>query len=233
MKIVLDTNCLVNVIMPGSYNNDVWQAFRAGKYILCVTNEILFEYHEILTKRYNNIIANTVLKAEVEVSNTEDFAKSATVSTTMNDTTNVFSVSPTELEDAWFNNITKNPSTTKMYYRTILYTVTKDDAAARRKGLVQGKMRGRVTGGLPLPFHGFPVQIKDNHVIRAHALIGNPGRLDDDQAGFPVDARNIAPGKRNKVILRQKQVCFTYSLFERFQHHSTSGASISSGIAFR
>lgn len=75
--------------------------------------------------------ANTVLKAEVEVSNTEDFAKSATVSTTMNDTTNVFTVSPTELENAWFNNITKNPATTKLYYRTILYTVTKDDAAAR------------------------------------------------------------------------------------------------------
>ncbi len=43
MKIVLDTNCLVNVIMPGSYNNDIWQAFRAGKYMLCVSNEILFE----------------------------------------------------------------------------------------------------------------------------------------------------------------------------------------------
>ena len=62
MKIVLDTNCLVNVIMPGSYNNDIWQAFRAGKYKLCVSNEILFEYHEILAKRYNNLIANTVLK---------------------------------------------------------------------------------------------------------------------------------------------------------------------------
>jgi hypothetical protein len=83
------------------------------------------------TAKEGALPANTVLKAEVEVSNTEDFAKSATVSTTMNDTTNVFSVSPTELEDAWFNNITKNPSTTKMYYRTILYTVTKDDAAAR------------------------------------------------------------------------------------------------------
>ena len=71
MKIVLDTNCLVNVIMPGSYNNDVWQAFRAGKYILCVTNEILFEYHEILTKRYNNIIANTVLKELIETPNVE------------------------------------------------------------------------------------------------------------------------------------------------------------------
>lgn len=71
MKIVLDTNCLVNVIMPGSYNNDVWRAFRAEKYVLCVTNEILFEYHEILTKRYNNIIANTVLKELMETPNVE------------------------------------------------------------------------------------------------------------------------------------------------------------------
>lgn len=71
MKIVLDTNCLVNIIMPGSYNNDIWLAFRAGKYMLCVTNEILFEYHEILAKRYNNLIANTVLKELVETPNIE------------------------------------------------------------------------------------------------------------------------------------------------------------------
>ena len=56
MKIVLDTNCLVNVIMPGSYNNDIWQAFRLGKFVLCVTNEILFEYHEILAKRREDIL---------------------------------------------------------------------------------------------------------------------------------------------------------------------------------
>ena len=71
MKIVLDTNCLVSVIMPGSYNNDVWQAFRNAKYVLCITNEILFEYHEILTKRYNNLIANTVLKELIESPNVE------------------------------------------------------------------------------------------------------------------------------------------------------------------
>ena len=39
--------------------------------MLCVTNEILFEYHEILTKRYNNIIANTVLKELIETPNVE------------------------------------------------------------------------------------------------------------------------------------------------------------------
>ena len=71
MKIVLDTNCLVNVIMPGSYNNDIWQAFRASKYVLCVTNEILLEYHEILAKRYNSLIANTVLKELMETPNVE------------------------------------------------------------------------------------------------------------------------------------------------------------------
>lgn len=71
MKIVLDTNCLVNIIMPGSFNNDVWQAFRAGKYVLCVTNDILFEYHEILAKLYNELIANTILKELVETPNVE------------------------------------------------------------------------------------------------------------------------------------------------------------------
>ena len=71
MKIVLDTNCLVNVIMPGSYNNDVWLAFRAKKYVLCVTNEILSEYHEILARRYNNVIANTILKELMETPNIE------------------------------------------------------------------------------------------------------------------------------------------------------------------
>jgi putative PIN family toxin of toxin-antitoxin system len=71
MKIVLDTNCLVNVIMPGSFNNEVWQAFRAGRYVLCVTNEILFEYHEILSRRFNLLIANSLLKEIIETPNME------------------------------------------------------------------------------------------------------------------------------------------------------------------
>ena len=71
MKIVLDTNRLINIIMPGSYNNDIWQAFRAAKYVLCVTNEILYEYHEILVKRYNALIANTVMKELMETPNVE------------------------------------------------------------------------------------------------------------------------------------------------------------------
>ena len=50
MKIVLDTNCLIPIIIPGSYANDIWQAFRAGRYTLCISTEILCEYEEILVQ---------------------------------------------------------------------------------------------------------------------------------------------------------------------------------------
>lgn len=43
MRIVLDTNCLVNVIMPKSFNNEIWQAFRMNKYTLCVSNVITID----------------------------------------------------------------------------------------------------------------------------------------------------------------------------------------------
>lgn len=76
MKVVLDTNCLVNVIMPNSYNNDIWQAFRSYKYTLCISNEILLEYHEILTKRYNIIIANTIIKELLESPNVQKISPS-------------------------------------------------------------------------------------------------------------------------------------------------------------
>ena len=32
MKIVLDTNCLIPILVPDSYGYDIWQAFRHGLY---------------------------------------------------------------------------------------------------------------------------------------------------------------------------------------------------------
>ena len=46
MKIVLDTNCLIPVLIPGSFGHDIWQAFRTGRYTLCVSTDILLEYEE-------------------------------------------------------------------------------------------------------------------------------------------------------------------------------------------
>ena len=50
MKIVLDTNCLIPVLVPGSFGHDIWQAFRHGRYILCISTDILLEYEEILMR---------------------------------------------------------------------------------------------------------------------------------------------------------------------------------------
>jgi putative PIN family toxin of toxin-antitoxin system len=54
MKIVLDTNCLVPIVIPHSYCWDVWQAFIRGDYTLCVSNEILMEYREILEQQLHS-----------------------------------------------------------------------------------------------------------------------------------------------------------------------------------
>ena len=49
MNIVLDTNCLLMSLSRRSPYYPVWRDFVDGKYTLCVTNEILAEYEEILT----------------------------------------------------------------------------------------------------------------------------------------------------------------------------------------
>ena len=53
-NIVLDTNSL---IMSLSSKNDyrmIWKAFLDGEYMLCVTNEIIEEYMEVLARNINN-----------------------------------------------------------------------------------------------------------------------------------------------------------------------------------
>ena len=51
MNIVLDTNCLLMSLSRRSAYYPVWRDFVDGKYTLCVTNEILAEYEEILTQK--------------------------------------------------------------------------------------------------------------------------------------------------------------------------------------
>ena len=46
--IVLDTNCLLMSIPQHSPYRIVWNQFLLGKFVLCVSNEILEEYQEIL-----------------------------------------------------------------------------------------------------------------------------------------------------------------------------------------
>ena len=73
---------------------------------------------------------NTILKAAVEVSRNADFSESVSISANSMSDTQEITIQPGMLEDAYFENITKNPSTTQLYIRTIMYTVTGGEAEA-------------------------------------------------------------------------------------------------------
>lgn len=62
MRIVLDTNCLLaSLSKRGAYYN-VWRGLQEGKYTLCVSNEILEEYEEIIAQKTTPVIASNVVQ---------------------------------------------------------------------------------------------------------------------------------------------------------------------------
>lgn len=61
LKIVLDTNILIAIIGKKSPFRWIFDCIIEGKIILCVSNEILFEYQEILTKKANAQVAENVV----------------------------------------------------------------------------------------------------------------------------------------------------------------------------
>lgn len=63
MRIVLDTNCLLaSLSKRGAYYN-VQKGLLEGKYTLCVSNEILEEYEEIIAQKTTPVIALNVVQA--------------------------------------------------------------------------------------------------------------------------------------------------------------------------
>ena len=68
MRIVLDTNCLIQVVGRYSSFRPVWNSILSGENSLCVSNEILDEYTEILqqlfTENFAKSIIDTLLESE-------------------------------------------------------------------------------------------------------------------------------------------------------------------------
>jgi uncharacterized protein len=60
-KVVLDTNILIASIGKKSPFRWIFDCVILGKIILCVSNEILFEYQEILAKKTNKYVAENVV----------------------------------------------------------------------------------------------------------------------------------------------------------------------------
>ena len=66
MRIVLDTNCLIQSIPKRSPFRVVWDSILTGENILCVSNEIIEEYMEILQKLADERTAALVVKTIIE-----------------------------------------------------------------------------------------------------------------------------------------------------------------------
>ena len=70
-KIVLDTNCLLMSLPKISPYRMIWDDFLKGKLTLCVTNEIVEEYLEILSQKTTPEIASNVVSVILSKSNVE------------------------------------------------------------------------------------------------------------------------------------------------------------------
>ena len=60
-RVVLDTNVLIASFSKESPSNVVWRGLIEGKYTLCVSNEILWEYQEIIAQKSTPQIAENVI----------------------------------------------------------------------------------------------------------------------------------------------------------------------------
>jgi len=61
LKVILDTNVLLVSISSKSQYHWIFQALLSGQYDLYVTNEILSEYEEIISLKYNVQVAEQTL----------------------------------------------------------------------------------------------------------------------------------------------------------------------------
>ena len=59
--VVIDTNCLLQIISRKSPYRPIWDAFLVGRYTLCASNEILDEYQEILEQQISPTVAENVV----------------------------------------------------------------------------------------------------------------------------------------------------------------------------
>ena len=60
--IVLDTNCLLQILGIHSKYHHLWECFLEEEYVLCFSIDILFEYEEILKQKASKTVAEMFLK---------------------------------------------------------------------------------------------------------------------------------------------------------------------------
>ena len=67
--VVLDTNCLLQSLSQRSRYYKVWEDFVRGLYVLCVSNEILEEYEEIISSHMSPVAARLAVETILRANN--------------------------------------------------------------------------------------------------------------------------------------------------------------------
>lgn len=67
--VVIDTNCLIQMLGRYSVYHSLWLAFLQEEFILCISNEILNEYEEILTQKASPRVASLFLQVIARATN--------------------------------------------------------------------------------------------------------------------------------------------------------------------
>ena len=62
-RVVIDTNCLLAILPSKSLYHKVWNVFLEEKLEICVSNEVLMEYEEILSQKTSSFFADAIIKA--------------------------------------------------------------------------------------------------------------------------------------------------------------------------
>jgi putative PIN family toxin of toxin-antitoxin system len=70
-KIVLDTNGLISSLSRRGRFYPIWRSFQQGRYTLCISNEILDEYIEIISQKMTPEIAENVADLLLKSKNVE------------------------------------------------------------------------------------------------------------------------------------------------------------------
>jgi putative PIN family toxin of toxin-antitoxin system len=66
MKIVLDSNVLLVAISKKSKYRPIWDAFLAGKVQMIVSDDVVYEYEEILQRYLTKAVADIIMEILVE-----------------------------------------------------------------------------------------------------------------------------------------------------------------------
>ena len=68
-NVVIDTNSLIMAISSRSGYHKIWQSFLAGDYCLCISNDILEEYAEVIARNISVNAARYIIYTIMERKN--------------------------------------------------------------------------------------------------------------------------------------------------------------------